>query len=271
LLPDDATATDTAIRPPAAGEARTAVGDGPTNASLAAKKTNSVVAATFNNGDPFVVAGRFGLGRVILLTAPLDADWSTLPAKSDYVPFLHETIFQLAAGQTQRNVSVGEPLMLPLPTGKRAKDYACIGPGETLYEPTETGPGRQSSAVFGDTRIPGIYRFEHKPGAAQAAAGARPELFVVNCDRRESHLRLLNAEERRLLAHNDRLSFVSSIGDLTAATPVDDTPTEHWRLFLLAFAGILVCESFLTRHLVKGGHAVVDEPERESHAPPEKP
>jgi hypothetical protein len=67
------------------------------------------------------------------------------------------------------------------------------------------------------------------------------------------------------------MSFVSDVVDVTGAAPADDAPTEHWRMFLLAFAGVLLCESFLTRHLVKGGHAVVDKPGTEFNPSPEKP
>ena len=69
--------------------------------------TPPLLGMTLTSGNPLVVSRRFGTGRVMLLTTPLDATWGTLPAKEDYVPLLHEMIFQLAGGRTTRNVDVG--------------------------------------------------------------------------------------------------------------------------------------------------------------------
>src|SRR5690606_3455658 len=96
-----------AAKPQAAGE-----GEGE-----AAEAPNVVRAARLNTGDPLLVSRRLGRGEIVLFASSLDADWNTLPAQLDYVPFLHEVVFHLASGLSARNVRVGEPLLLPVPAG----------------------------------------------------------------------------------------------------------------------------------------------------------
>jgi len=53
-------------------------------------------AARLEGGDPWLVAGRQGAGRVLLVAGPLDAAWSTLPACRGFVPLMHEAMLWLA-------------------------------------------------------------------------------------------------------------------------------------------------------------------------------
>src|SRR5262249_11510092 len=76
--------------------------------------TPPVLAGRLNTGDPWLIVRKHGRGSVAVLTSSLDADWNTLPAKTDYVPWLHELLFFLANSEATRNVEVGQPLVLNL-------------------------------------------------------------------------------------------------------------------------------------------------------------
>ncbi len=47
-------------------------------------------AAAFSNGDTFIAARNYGIGRSLLVTTALDARSGGLPAKRAFVPFVHE-------------------------------------------------------------------------------------------------------------------------------------------------------------------------------------
>jgi len=53
--------------------------------------------AYFNNGDPFLVEGKYGAGKVLLCTAPLDRTWSAnFPSVWEYPIFVQEVVAYLA-------------------------------------------------------------------------------------------------------------------------------------------------------------------------------
>ncbi|MEX2285538.1 MAG: VWA domain-containing protein [Planctomycetaceae bacterium] len=218
-----------------------------------------LVAARFENDDPFLISSRYKRGRVILMTAPLDADWSTLPAKPDYVSLLHEMVFHLVAGRSDRNVDVGTLLVLPIAANVNVGDSAFFGPDDAMHEAVRMGDEPDAPVAFADTRLPGLYRFDKKPDVRDAAVASRPELFAVDCDRRESDLRPLDDRERETLAGRGRMTFINSDEQLKQEMLASDNKAEYWHVLMLAFVGILVGEVALTRRLVKGGHAVVDE------------
>jgi hypothetical protein len=72
-------------------------------------------------------------------------------------------------------------------------------------------------------------------------------------------LRPLTAEQRASLAANNRMSFLADKSELKRESLADDTPVEYWFVLMFAFLAILLGETLMTRHLVKGGHAVVEE------------
>src|ERR1041384_7885196 len=64
--------------------------------------------AEYGSGDPFLIEGKSGRGRVLLVTTPLDADWSTLPLTNFYLPFVQSAVRYLAAGAVpDRNLRPG--------------------------------------------------------------------------------------------------------------------------------------------------------------------
>ncbi|MDB5389439.1 MAG: hypothetical protein JWM11_5085 [Planctomycetaceae bacterium] len=217
------------------------------------------IAARLSNGDPFLLERDLGHGRVILMTAPLDSDWSTLPAKPDYVPFLHETLFHLASGnRASRNVSVGEPIVLPVGNDFDKRAFVFQGPGKSIFPVELGGHELRRLAKLDDTSIPGVYRLiEAENGEPKKGAQGVP--CVVNFDRRESDLTILSPEQRKLLEAQDRLKIIADLSELRKAMFSNNTKSEFWQFLLLAVMGMLVVEVWLTRRLVQGGHALLDD------------
>ena len=221
--------------------------------------------ARLTMGDPALISRRYGRGNTMLMTVPIDADWSTLPARPDFVPFLHEMLFVLASGQSQHNVDVGVPLLHPVAADFAFRDYQFMGPGDTTFDVKRTGDELRPVAKLANTKLPGVYRLSSR----DKAQDRNPTWFVVNFNRDESDLTELNEQDKAALAAEERLAFVETVDDMKREMLGDESRTELWHLLMLAFLGMLLAELLMTRRLVKGGHAEVatspdDEPAVES-------
>jgi hypothetical protein len=217
------------------------------------ERAPATAAARFTIGDAFIVSRQFGRGRVALLTSTLDADWTTLPAKPDYVAFLHELIFQLASGRIARNVDVGTPLLFPVTQGDPVENWVCINPDDEEMSVQPAGDELRPMIRVDDTWLPGVYRLRK--------GDLRPEFFVVDFDRSESDLTPLTDERWAELTEEDRLRRIETPAELFEALKSDTARVELWHLLLLVFLIILVGEVYLTRRLVQGGHHFVDDEE----------
>ncbi len=216
--------------------------------------------ATLDTGDPLLVSQQLGEGTVLQLAVPLDSDWSTLPARNDFVPFLHEMIFHLASRRLGRNVAPGQPLQLEIDPDKTAGDFLFIDPGGREHAAQAGGDAVRPLVRFADTAVAGVYRCVERGTTGQAG-----ESFVVVSDRIESDLTPLTAEDRARLSAGDRVRFIDHVDEIRQAMQEDESPTELWRWLLVAVLALLVGEVMLTRRLVQGGHvlddtAVADEP-----------
>ncbi|MFH1379044.1 MAG: DUF4159 domain-containing protein [bacterium] len=83
------------------------------------EKAGSSVPLRVSSRDPFLVMSQGFLHHVVMLSLPIDADWSNLPAKPLYVPMLHRIVGFLAG--IDQNIyygsfNVGEKIHIMLPS-----------------------------------------------------------------------------------------------------------------------------------------------------------
>ncbi len=229
-----------------------------TGGKVEAPRAEGVVAASLSIGDPLIVQRKFGRGEVAVFASTLDADWSTLPAKPDYVAFLHELLFSLASSHSSRNVEAGVPIALPIPQGETVEDWIAVSPrGEELTIAT-AGNELQPLLRIDDTSRPGVYQLRRRRTAdrpADAAAAMTDELFVANVDREESDLSPLDDERWAELTADDRFRVIESPADLFSRVRDESARVEIWFGLLLIFVLFLIGEVVLTRRLVQGGHS----------------
>jgi hypothetical protein len=194
-----------------------------------------------------------------MMTSTLDADWTTLPARPDYVAFLHEWIFQLASGRVTRNVDTGSPLLFPIPQEDDPANWVFINPDGEELEALAAGDELRPMVRLDQTHLPGTYRLRKRPTANEDANPANDEFFVVNFDRTESELTPLTDELWAELTDEERLHRIETPEELFESLESEASRIELWHLLLLAFVAILIGEVFMTRRLVQGGHVFVDE------------
>ena len=206
------------------------------------------VLAKLENGLPWLVAKRVGKGTIVQMATPLDSEWSTLPSKNDFVPFLHEIVFAYSTQRSSRNVDLGSPLVLDkAPLG----ELIVKGPDDKESRIQSEIEGDRRTARFAQTSLPGVY-------SMRSAAGAgKPELFVVNFDRKESDLTPLSPPEQEGLTSKG-LAFTTDVETIAKQATNKTARSEFWWWLLLIVLGMLVFEVVMTRRLVQGGHMVVE-------------
>ncbi len=73
--------------------------------------TGAQIVARFDDGAPALIERRVGNGRVLMWTSSLDLQWTDLPLKSVYLPFIHRMATTLAAYRDKPAwLTVGEVL-----------------------------------------------------------------------------------------------------------------------------------------------------------------
>jgi hypothetical protein len=152
--------------------------------------------SSYVSGWPFLVEAPTGRGRVLLMTTPLDADWSTLPLSNFYLPFVQSAVRYLAGGTLpDRNLLPGQPIRVTFEDGEHvagapARSVTLTRPGSDEAIALEVRQlGRQSEVRYADTDRPGEYRLLIKE-----AAGQRTLHFVVRAPSDESDLTQLAAD-----------------------------------------------------------------------------
>jgi len=211
------------------------------------------ILATFSQGDPWIMQRPYGDGAVVMLATPLDADWSTFPAKNDFVPFLHELVFMLSAGSQHRNIDVGSPLLLPVTNKESSFSYVVNGPGAVNAPAELTQRGHHAFVQFRRTSMPGLYRISKRNDAAESG-----EPFFVDDDHRESDLTRLAEADWQTITADRHVHRITEFADILRSTAGDAPRAEFWWLLLLVVLAILICEAALTRRMVQGGHAAID-------------
>lgn len=223
---------------------------GKANAKVRATLGTPLVIAKLTTGDAWLVTCRYGRGQMAVLTTTLDADWNTLPARIDYVPWLHELLFSLASTSTNRNVDVGSPLVLNVAPELKFDDFEFVGPLNKKLAAEQVYDELQPAARLTEVTLPGVYRFTRK--AADGKPTAADEHFVANFDRGESDLTPLTDEQRKLLAGEKRLTFANDLRDLQKQMFSDASRTEVWWLLIYGFLAMMSVEVWMTRRMLRG-------------------
>ncbi|VAX41189.1 hypothetical protein MNBD_PLANCTO02-2860 [hydrothermal vent metagenome] len=222
-------------------------------------ETKPVVIAELGIPTPLMVTKNVGRGRVLQLAVPIDADWSTLPTKHDFVTFLHEAVFYLAKGKTVRNLHVGTPIVVPVSSNFSTKTDHFQNPAQKELSPIVTGDDIETFARLDETTLPGVYYLIQKNNSTNNKQALQKQSFVLNYDHKESNFTPLSDVEKETLSENGNLQFIQTQKQLQEEWLTDQSRAEFWHILLLLFLVILVAEVYMTRRLVQGGHAVVDE------------
>lgn len=151
------------------------------------RQSDARVLAWYTSGTPFLIESRAGRGKALLMTTSLDADWSTLPLSTFYLPYVQSAVRYLAAATLpSRNLSLGEPIDATF--DDPAEDRATIElPDGDSRQVTLTRFGSTADLHFTGTQQPGIYRIR-----VRDRTGEQNLLFAVRLPSQQSDLTQLS-------------------------------------------------------------------------------
>jgi hypothetical protein len=201
------------------------------------------------------------------MTSTLDRAWSDLPVRSDFVPFLYESVFHIAAAKRHRNVAFGEPLIaatrLPddvaeatskapdaITTSVELPFFAFTTPSGATKSTKSMIDKSTAVTVFPETYAPGPYRSRAKIGDRDLGSDA----FVVNYDHSEDTMKVVSDDDKAKLATNNRVHFSPSLDELRERMFGAESVTELWAILMTAFVAFLIFELLLTRRAIRRGY-----------------
>lgn len=199
-----------------------------------------------NDGQPAIVEGIFGQGRVIFVTVSVDREMSDLAIRPAFVPLMRQLILHLGGALAEvdiRRTLVGQPREIRVPAGVQALQVT----GPDGREKTWSAAEIDSALVrFDDTELPGHYRVE--AAFTGAMEPLRAESFAVNVDPRESDLRAIPESEAKgiLLGTTAGEESQSSANLRARALSSGMSPQQMAGLLLLIMAAAFLLESALT-------------------------
>jgi hypothetical protein len=210
----------------------------------AAPRPGAAVLASYVTGQPFLIEGAYGRGRVLLMTTTVDADWNTLPLSSFYLPFAQSSVRYLAAASiAQRNLTPGLEIrarFADMPDNARA----------TLTSPDGVRSALKASGYDGnyevattETSLPGLYTLR-----ALVSGTERVERYVVSHSPAESDLKPVSELEWSRLQRS--LAFRRSNPSARAILPATSSGRDAKELWLPVLLGAIVLvalELLLTR------------------------
>jgi len=153
-------------------------------------KKDSHVLAWFQGGQPALVEGRFGKGKVLLFTSSCDLDWGNLPLRRAFLPFVHQVIYYLSNQDTKAKAHrLKDKVTFQGLVARYKEAIAVTDPNgrRTVLHPQVRGG--YAEAVYDTTHVPGLYQVVADPSFTNSGG------FGVNLDVRESDLAMADQDK----------------------------------------------------------------------------
>ncbi len=219
-----------------------------------------IVMARLDNGDPLLVEKSYGDGVVVLLATSCDADWSDLPMRPLFVPFMQQVVTTMATQLTPpRNIRTGESAVAMFPinsvdgvkggTGTALSDGDSVNSAASLMTLSIVTPeggrrgvrlvqqGSMLMAKFDATRRPGVY--------TMTSPDADSMHFVASTSRAESDLSVLDEPKLTGLAENMSARIVASPAEYLEQDRLRRHGREVWKYVLMTLLVFMFLELVL--------------------------
>lgn len=197
----------------------------------------STVALRFDSGDPALIVGSLGLGRVAMAGFTANMDWTNLPAKGDYVSLvLGLTTWLAGEPASGRNILVDQVFSEPL------TEQAAVRAIEITRPDGRRSEGFATSRPGAEKRV---LRFEQtdRAGAYTLKRGSELIDFAVNVDPAEGDLRAIRPNALKEALACD-VEYSADVEGTLEASVIGARREIGWILLCVVLA-LLIVESVL--------------------------
>jgi hypothetical protein len=237
---------------------------------------DATVLARVDAESPWIVEGRFGAGRVVLVATSAAPDDSDLPLTPLFLPLVHRLVRHLAARDPAAlNVELGAELSLEAPVevpfdGPRtapsdpprsARDPWNGTAEEAFVRARVAGPdglsqeipldvvGGRPAAVFRGTSIPGFYelRLERERGRPIAS-----RVFAVNVPQEESRLERVGKGVLEGLDPSLEIRTARNLEEVLETSVLQERVREGWPPAVAALVLLALLELAIARGFSRG-------------------
>lgn len=196
----------------------------------------------FSNGTPAAVEERYGLGKIIMLAAPILPRYTDLASHSFFVPFLIRSVEYLANDISTYEIRnfVGENILRSIPgRSSRYETLTMISPDDREYTVAGTEKSEQMIYDCRPVDIPGLYRL---------VGGQRTvDLFPVNVASSEGNPQIADLDRLSSAIGLDNYNVIPYSQKAEATITQARYGRELWQLFLWAAAVLMMVEMVFSR------------------------
>lgn len=208
-----------------------------------AGKANAL--ARLDNGEPLLIEREVGSGSVLLLGTSAHVDWSNLPLRPIFLPFVARLTFHLASAEaTQPQLVAGTPIVSPWPAAASEGIEVVRPTGEAIRLDRDDAGGQ--ALRYHDTHDVGIYELH-----SLAPTVRRQSAIAMNLDSTETAQAITSIDslqvafgERPLVLCEDPTDLASTIDELREGESLLEA-------FLVAVLIALVIESYVANRRIE--------------------
>ncbi|MBI3090115.1 MAG: BatA domain-containing protein [Candidatus Tectomicrobia bacterium] len=192
-----------------------------------------------DNGDPYLVEGQIGAGKVLLFTSSADRDWNDFSTKTTYLPLMQNLVLYLSGAQANRlqdSLEVGDAKQI-IAEGRYAGSEVTVTDPRGMPRLLRLQPqGSHAEAIFDANTLPGIYLI---------SGAGKQQSYQVNVPLEESNLTEFPAARLR-----DKFQHLPvTISDVPEEQPEVAEPAAQrydlWPYFFATLFGLLVMETIV--------------------------
>lgn len=222
--------------------------------TLPEQRGNTLPLVEFEDGSPALLESVYGNGRVLLSSFPLNAKWSNLPMKPEFVPLVLRMI-----GHVKRQADVDGPLVVPADGTAEfavsqhwAPAIGIVRDADGRVTPVDfQRSNSQLVGAFKQTIHKGFYELEVTGGQAEKPQSGMHR-FAVNVSPDESNFQRLTEPQLEKMLPTAKLSVVDASAEAQQMFGDIGDEREIWRpLIILTF--VIIGIEFLLSTL--GGRA----------------
>ncbi len=215
-------------------------------------KEKSRVVASFANGQPALVEGEYGKGKVLLFTSTCDLDWGNFPLRRVFLPFVHQLVGYLSSQDVQvASFRLGDEVKFQATASHYTSRIVVTDPsGRRIVLPQPRRVGGYAEAVFTDTKLPGMYLVDADSAFTNSGG------FGVNLRVEESVLTMADPEKIKAAGPPGRIRFIEG----PARRVVEEVkktrePEKIWPLLFQLALLVFIIESLFGNYVSRAKRA----------------